>query len=214
MSVVSEPAPIRVLIVDDHLMVREGLKILLSTTNDLLVVGEAEGGTEALEACREARPDVVLMDVVMPGMDGATATAHLLEACPEVRVIALTSFVEQELVERTLDAGAISYLLKDAQPEKLAQAIREASHGRGTIDSGAMEAVRKPKLPHASGWHLTPRELEVLALLSDGLSNKEIASRLTLSCGTVRLHVSNILTKLGATNRTAAAMMAMKRRQD
>jgi two-component system, NarL family, response regulator LiaR len=208
-----EQEAIRVLIVDDHMMVREGLKILLSTQADLEVVGEAEGGAQAVVICERTRPDVVLMDVVMPGMDGATATARLLESCPEARVIALTSFVERDLVERTLDAGAISYLLKDARPEKLANAIREAARGKGTIDSSAMNAVRTGNRDERTDWHLTPREEEVLALLSDGLSNKEIAVRLTLSSGTVRLHVSNILAKMGANNRTAAAMMALKYRR-
>jgi two-component system, NarL family, response regulator LiaR len=194
------------------MMVREGLKILLSTQNDLLVIGEAEGGAQALRLCREASPDVVLMDVVMPDMDGATTTAHLLETCPDARVIALTSFIEVELVERALDAGAISYLLKDAQPEKLAQAIRDAAQGRGTVDGSAMQAIRKAKTAETTDWHLTPREQEVLDLLAEGLSNKEIAARLTVSRGTVRLHVSNILAKLGATNRTTAAMMALKHR--
>ena len=143
----------------------------------------------------------------MPVMDGATATAHIREACPDIQVIALTSFVEEELVERTLDAGAISYLLKDSQPERLAQAIRDAHHGRGTIDGSAMQALRQRD---AVGGDLTPREREVLKLLAAGLSNNEIAERLFLSSGTVRLHVSNVLAKLGAPNRTSAAIIAMK----
>jgi len=210
---VAESSPIRVFIVDDHLVVREGLKILLSTQADFRVVGEAEGGAQALELCLEARPDVVLMDIVMPEMDGATATALLLKACPHVHVVALSSFVDKDMVEGMLDAGAVSYLLKDTHPEKLVQTIKDAAHGRGAIDSSAMHAVRAGRPQTATDWHLTPREKQVLNLLSDGLSNKEIASELVLSSGTVRLHVSNILAKLGATNRTAAAMMEMKRKQ-
>lgn len=198
---------IRVMIVDDHHMVREGLKTFLSTHDDLEVVGEAADGAEAVELCPRVQPDVVLMDMVMPVMDGATATASIRTACPGIQVIALTSFVEEELVERALDAGAISYLLKDSQAERLAQAIRDAHHGRGTIDGNAMQALRQRD---AVGGDLTPREREVLKLVAAGLSNREIAERLFLSAGTVRLHVSNVLAKLGAPNRTSAAIIAMK----
>jgi DNA-binding NarL/FixJ family response regulator len=205
---VSENDEIRVLIVDDHQMVREGLKVLLSTFGDIVVAGEAANGIEALDQCRLVDPDVVLMDVRMPVMDGAEATAEISLSCPHVRVIALTSFVDQEHVEKAIDAGAISYLLKDARPETLSRAIRDAMEGRGTIDSGAMKALMER--PDDVGRDLTAREREVLALLAGGLSNKEIAQRLTLSVGTVRLHVSSILSKLGVPNRTTAAAVAMK----
>ena len=145
----------------------------------------------------------------MPVMDGAEATAEITAAYPGVRVIALTSFVDQDYVEKTLDAGAISYLLKDARPEALTRAIRDAMDGRGTIDSSAMKALMERRDDDV-GRDLTAREREVLALLAGGLSNKEIAERLTLSVGTVRLHVSNVLSKLGAPNRTTAAAIAMK----
>ena len=200
---------IRVLIVDDHQMVREGLKVLLSTFADIEVVGEAANGLEAIDQCRLVDPDVVLMDVQMPVMDGPEATAEIGLTCPDVRVIALTSFIDQESVERALDAGAISYLLKDARPEALTQAIRDAVDGRGTIDS-SVARVLMDRHQDDVGDDLTPREREVLALVAGGLSNKEIAERLTLSVGTVRLHVSNILSKLGAPNRTTAAAIAMK----
>jgi NarL family two-component system response regulator LiaR len=205
---VSLAARIQVLIADDHAMVREGLKVFLSQQEDLEVVGEASDGAEALEECRRLQPDVVLMDVLMPVMDGAEATARIKEACPDVQVIALTSFVDEDLVGRVLDGGAISYLLKDARPERLAQAIRDAFQGRGSIDSSAMQALMQKK--DDVGRDLTTREREVLALLAAGLSNNEIAERLTLSPGTVRLHVSNVLAKLGAPNRTSAAMIAIK----
>lgn len=198
---------IRVMIVDDHHMVREGLKMFLATYDDLEVVGEAADGDEAVALSPRVEPDVVLMDMVMPVMDGAAATASIRAACPDIQVIILTSFVEEELVERALDAGAISYLLKDSQAERLAQAIRDAHRGRGTIDGNAMQAIRQRD---AVGGNLTPREREVLKLLAAGLSNNEIAERLFLSAGTVRLHVSNILSKLGAANRTSAAVIAMK----
>jgi NarL family two-component system response regulator LiaR len=206
---VSDNDEIRVLIVDDHQMVREGLKVLLSTYADIDVVGEAANGLEAQEQCRLLDPDVVLMDVRMPVMDGAEATAEIVATCPGVRVIALTSYIDQESVEKTLEAGAISYLLKDARPEALTQAIRDAVDGRGTIDSGVMRALMERRHDNVGG-DLTAREREVLALLAGGLSNKEIAERLILSVGTVRLHVSNILSKLGAPNRTTAAAIAMK----
>jgi NarL family two-component system response regulator LiaR len=207
---VSEHGDIRVMIVDDHQMVREGLKVLLSTCDDIAVVGEAANGAEAVDLCPAVRPDVVLMDIMMPVMDGAQATAVITAACPEVRVIALTSFVDHDYVQKTLDAGAIGYLLKDARPDALTQAIRDAMDGRGTIDSSAMKALMAQRQDAAVGRDLTPREREVLALLAGGLSNKEIAERLTLSVGTVRLHVSNVLSKLGAPNRTTAAAIAMK----
>jgi two-component system, NarL family, response regulator LiaR len=207
---VSEREDIRVLIVDDHQMVREGLKVLLSTHDDIHVVGEAANGEEAVEQCGVLGPDVVLMDVMMPVMDGAEATAEILASSPDVRVIALTSFVDEEYVERAFDAGAIGYLLKDARPEALTRAIRDAMDGRGTIDSSAMKALVERRQHEEVGSELTNREREVLALLAAGLSNKEIAEKLTLSVGTVRLHVSNILGKLGAPNRTTAAAIAMK----
>jgi len=205
----SRPNRIRVMIVDDHDMVREGLKVFLSTSDDIEVVGEAANGAEAVEVCAHLEPDVVLMDVLMPVMDGAEATARIRKAHPSVQVIALTSFVEQDLVERVLDAGAISYLLKDSRPESLTAAIRDARSGRGTIDSSAMQAIIH-KQQDDVGKELTPREREVLALLAAGLSNNAIAEKLFLSVGTVRLHVSNILAKLGAPNRTSAAVIAMK----
>jgi DNA-binding NarL/FixJ family response regulator len=207
---VTDETRIRVLIADDHQMVREGLKVLLSTHDDIAVVGEAADGAEAVERCRLLCPDVVLMDVMMPVMDGADATAEIVGCCPDVRVIALTSFVDQAYVEKAFDAGAIGYLLKDARPETLTRAIRDAMEGRGTIDSSAMKALMERRQHEEIGSELTHREREVLALLAAGLSNKEIARELTLSVGTVRLHVSNILAKLGAPNRTTAAAIAMK----
>ncbi len=201
------------MLVDDHYMVREGLKVFLSTSTDIDVVAEAENGREAVQRCMESRPDVVIMDMVMPDMDGAAATAEIMLACENTRVIVLTSFVEESLAKAALEAGAISYLLKDAGPQKLAEAIREAHRGRGTVDGAVLQSMmHKDRPPRAPDPPLTPRERQVLALLSEGLTNNEIAERLFLSTGTVRLHVSNILSKLGAANRTQAALMAASRK--
>jgi len=205
----TEPPRTRVLIVDDHLMVREGLKSLLSTAPDIDVVGEAANGAEAVELVPLTAPDVVLMDLVMPVMNGADATAHIRKAFPSVQVVALTSFADGELVAQTLEAGAVSFLLKDSRSEALVQAIRDARDGRGTIDAGALQSVMS-RQQDTVGKDLTPREHEVLALLAAGMSNNEIAEKLTLAIGTVRLHVSNILAKLEAPNRTTAAVIAMK----
>jgi two-component system, NarL family, response regulator LiaR len=200
------------MIVDDHPMVRQGLRTFFSTCDDIEVVAEAGNGSEALQKCAQTAPDVVLMDMVMPVMDGATATAKLLETYPDTRVIALTSFVDPTTVKHVLEAGAISYLLKDASPDKLADAIRQADRGRGTIDSSAAQALvtARVEAKPVVGEDLTHREREVLALVVGGLNNREIAGKLFLSQGTVRLHVSNILRKLEAPNRTAAAMLAVQ----
>ncbi len=204
-----DQTPVRVMIVDDHVMVREGLKVLLSTADDVHVVGEAATGDEAIRLVPVLEPDVVLMDIMMPVVNGADATAVIRRDHPSVQVVALTNYADADLVEQTLAAGAVSYLLKDSRPETLVQAIRDARVGRGTIDSSAMHSVME-RQQSAVGADLTLRERDVLKLLAAGLSNREIAEELTLSVGTVRLHVSSILTKLDAPNRTTAAIMAVK----
>ena len=207
----SEQTPIRVLLVDDHHMVRDGLRVFLSVYDDLEIVAEAEDGEQAIELCAQVQPDVILMDIVMPNMDGPTATARIHKLFPQVQVLALTSFLEEGLVQRALQAGATGYLLKDVHPDKLAKAIRDAYEGRSTIDSAAAQVlVQAAKQPSPLGGDLTAREREVLALLAEGMTNKQIAGLLTVSPGTVRLHVSNILSKLGASNRTEAAMLALQ----
>lgn len=206
-------APIKVMLVDDHPMVRQGLRTFFTTCDDIQVVAEAGNGQEAVSRLSEVEVDVILMDMVMPIMDGAAATAKVMELHPDARVIVLTSFVDPATVKRVLEAGAISYLLKDASPDKLADAIRQAHTGRGTIDSSAAQALVSAQMEarhHKVGEDLTQREREVLALVVAGLNNREIASKLFLSQGTVRLHVSNVLRKLEAPNRTAAAMLAVK----
>ena len=207
----SDTKPIRVMLVDDHLMVRDGLRVFLSVYDDLELVAEAEDGSEAFDLCAQVQPDVILMDIMMPNVDGPSATARIREAFPQVQVIALTSFLEGDLVQRALQAGASGYLLKDVNPDKLAKAIREAHQGRPTIASAAAQVLAQAALqPAPVGADLTPRERQVLALLAQGRTNKQIAAALTVSSGTVRLHVSNILSKLEVSNRTEAARLALQ----
>lgn len=203
--------PIRVMIVDDHQMVRDGLKVFLSVYEDIEVIADTGNGQQALELCLRLRPDVILMDIVMPEMDGPTATALILERCPQVQVIALTTFVEGELLQKALQAGAISYLLKDVHPDRLAQIIRDACVGRGTVDATAAQALVQDQ--HNNKLQkvlLTERELEIVNLLAQGMPNKEIAQTLNISLGTVRFHTSNIYLKLGVSNRTEAARLALE----
>jgi NarL family two-component system response regulator LiaR len=207
----ADPEPIRVMIVDDHAMVRGGLRLFLSNYDDLEVVAEAGDGQEAIDLCPEVRPDVILMDIVMPGVDGPTATARIRRDCPRVQVIALTSFLEEDLVQKALVAGAISYLLKDVGAGRLAEAIRAAHRGRGTLDPAAAQVlVEAAQRPPPLGQDLTDRERDVLALLAEGQTNKQIARQLSLSPGTVRIYVSEILSKLEAANRTEAATLALQ----
>jgi len=203
--------PIRVLIVDDHNVVRGGLKAFLLSFDDLELAGEAKNGNEALRKCAEARPDVVLMDLVMPEMDGPTATRAIRNAYPTIQVIALTSFPEEELVEQALQAGAISYLLKTVEPDELADAIRAAFRGKTTLAPEAAQAlIQAHTRPPQPGHNLTEREREVLSLLVKGLTNQEIAQRLSVSANTAKFHVSNVLTKLGAASRTEAVALALE----
>lgn len=207
----SDSNPIRVMIVDDHLMVRDGLRVFLSVYEDIKVVAEADDGEQAVVLCRGERPDVVLMDLLMPNLDGIEATRRIRSEDDSIQVIALTSFAEKELVEKAFRAGAISYLLKDVHSDKLAETIREASRGRSTIDSAAAQAlVESTGAGTPIGEDLTQREQEILVMLTEGKTNKEIAKQLSLSEGTVRFHVSNILSKLGVNNRTEAASMAIQ----
>ncbi len=203
--------PIRVMLVDDHTMVRRGLATFLEVFDDLVLVGEAANGDEALEQCARLMPDVVLMDLAMPEVDGVTATRAIRRRFPAVQVLALTSFKEEELIQNALQAGAIGYLLKDVTADELAQAIRAAYRGRATLAPAALQAmVRAASLPLTPGYDLTERERAVLALLVEGLNNTEIAEKLVVSPSTIKSHVSHILRKLNAASRTEAAALAVR----
>jgi NarL family two-component system response regulator LiaR len=202
---------IRVMVVDDHPMVRRGLSTFLKVFDDLEMVGEAASGQEAVQLCTQHHPDVVLMDMVMPDMDGATATRLIRKLSPSIQVIALTSFKEEILVQSALQAGAIGYLLKDVTSEELAQAIHAAHAGRSTLSPEAAQAlVHATGQPPKPGLDLTERERAVLLLMVEGLNNTQIAGRLTVSPSTIKSHVSNILSKLGVSSRTEAVTLALR----
>jgi NarL family two-component system response regulator LiaR len=207
----NKSAPIRVLIVDDHSMVRAGLATFIRVKADLDLVGEGRNGQDALRLCEQLQPDVVLMDLVMPRMDGLEATRAIRERWPHIQIIALTSFKEKERVHKALQAGAIGYLLKDVSADELAEAIRAAHAGRSTLAPEATQAlIQVASQPPAPGHDLTPREREVLALMVEGLNNPQIGERLFISVTTVRSHVSNILSKFGVSNRAEAIALALR----
>ncbi len=207
----SEQPPIRVLVVDDHAVVRGGLGAFLLAFDDLEQVGEAASGRDALRVCADARPDVVLMDMMMPEMDGADTTRLLREQFPDVQVIALTSFKEDALIRRALQAGAVGYVLKNISADELAAAIRAARAGLPTLAPEAAQVlIRAATQPRGPGDDLTPREREVLRLMAQGKNNPEIADRLVVSRSTVKFHISSILAKLGAASRTEAVAFALQ----
>lgn len=207
----NHPESIRIIIVDDHGMVRKGLVAYLNNRPDIVVVGEARNGREAVELCEELHPDVMLMDLVMPEMGGVAATRAIHQRWPQVQVIALTSFQEKDLVQEALQAGAIGYLLKNVTGDELYQAICRAYTGRPTLSPEAIQAlIRKEAEGSTLGKDLTRRELEVLALLMNGYSNPDIAERLVVSRATVKVHISSILSKLGVSNRAEAISLAIQ----
>jgi len=202
---------IRVMLVDDHAVVRSGLTAFLLAFDDLELVGEASSGEEAVRLCDQLRPDVVLMDLVMPGMDGAQATHAIREKNSSIQIIALTSYRENDLVEGVMAAGAIGYILKNISADELYRAIRDAHDGRPTLAPEAAQAlIQATWKPRKIGYDLTMREQQVLALMVEGLNNPEIAERLIVSRSTVKFHVSSILSKLGVAGRTEAVAFAIK----
>jgi NarL family two-component system response regulator LiaR len=189
------------------------LATFLKAFDDLELAGEAESGETAIQLCSKLQPDVILMDMVMPDMNGATATSTIRQQFPKVQVIALTSFKDEELVKSALEAGAIGYLLKDVSADDLVRAIRAAHAGRATLSPEAAQAlVHTANQPPAPGLDLTEREREVLSLMIEGLNNTQIAGRLTVSPSTIKSHVSNILSKLGVASRTEAVTLALRNR--
>lgn len=208
-----EPTRIRVLIVDDHAVVRSGLSKFLLVSRDLVLVGEAADGAEAIQLVALHRPDVVLMDLMMPGTDGITATRAIRHKYPQTQVIALTSFSEEALVQGALQAGALGYLQKNATAADLAAAIRAAHSGRMTLSSEAARVLSQSVMqPPLAANALTEREREVLQCMAAGLNNQQIAERLVVSLGTVKFHVSNIYQKLGVDSRVMAVKVATERR--
>ncbi len=222
------PESIRVMIVDDHAVVREGLRAFLALQDGLEIVGEAADGAEAVTEAARLRPDVILMDLVMPRLDGVQAMRRLRDELPACRVIVLTSFLDDERLLPAIQAGAAGYLLKNAEPAQLARAVREAHGGGAMIDptvagrlvraladaaqtSGVAGGPGGPGAPATPGEELTRREREVLELIAGGRSNKRIALELGISEKTVKTHVGHVLAKLGVSDRTQAAMLAVRR---
>ncbi len=203
---------IRIMLVDDHTVVRSGLSAFLTVNRDLELVGEAENGEQAVVRAGLLQPDVILMDLLMPVMDGVAATAAIKKQHPGIQIIALTSFQEDELVQNALKAGAIGYLMKNVTARELAAAIRAAKEGKMTLSPEAAQALvhasQQPEMAEA----LTERERDVLKLMVEGLNNAEIADRLVVSLSTVKYHISNILMKLGVDNRVAAVTTAIQKK--
>lgn len=201
---------IKVLVVDDHPVVRDGLRLMLSVSPGLICVGQAENGEEAIQQCAMLSPDVILMDLLMPGMDGVSATRIIRQKYPGVQVVALTSFEDKDLVQKAVRAGAISFMLKNSAMEAITETIRSAAAGRSTLSPAIMQSlVETDQLP---AEELSQREHEILVLMADGLKNASIAQQLTISEATVRFHVGNILRKLRAANRAQAVRIALDRR--
>lgn len=207
----SEAERIKIMIVDDHPVVRSGMGTMLLAFDDLELIGEASSGSAALAKCQQGLPDVILMDVAMPGMDGLETTRAILDLYPSVKIIMLTSFTIEDMVQDALEAGAIGYILKNVSIDHLAEAVRSAYNGQPTLSPEATLSLVKSKTgPLDLKPDLTAREKQVLALMAEGLSNEEIADRLVISQATARHHVSACIRKLGAANRTDAAVIAVK----
>jgi len=203
---------IRIMLVDDHSVVRSGLSAFLSVNPEFELVGEAENGEQAVSRAANLQPNVILMDLMMPIMDGVAATAAIKKQNPAIQIIALTSFQEDELVQNALKAGAVGYLMKNVSARELAAAIRAAKDGKMTLSPEAAQALVRASQQAQETETLTEREQEVLKLMVEGLNNAEIAERLVVSLSTVKYHISNILMKLGVDNRVAAVTMAIQKK--
>jgi DNA-binding NarL/FixJ family response regulator len=202
---------IKVLLVDDHQVVRTGLEQLLANQDDISVIGAASNGAEAVELAARLSPDVILMDLSMPTMDGVEATRGVLAESPETKVIAFTSLSDRDLILSALDAGAVGYLLKDAEPEELFKGIRAAARGEAPLDPRAASALIAERTSVKSEPELSPREREVLVLVASGKPNKQVARRLGISEKTVKSHLTNIFQRIGVEDRTQAALWAERR---
>jgi two-component system, NarL family, response regulator LiaR len=206
-----DSAPIRVMLVDDHAVVRSGLGAVLLTNDDMILVGESSNGEEAIRLAEKLQPDVILMDLMMPVLDGVSATAAIKSKWPHISIIALTSFKEKEMVEGALKAGAMSYLLKNVSAAELVTAIRGAVQGQARLSPEAAQVlIQDIKQSPGPTYDLTEREMEILILMVEGLPNISIAERLVVSQSTVKFHVSNILSKMSVTSRTEAVALALK----
>jgi NarL family two-component system response regulator LiaR len=204
---------IRILLVDDHAVVRSGLSKFLLVNKDMELVAEASDGAEAIQLAGLRKPDVVLMDLMMPGIDGISATREIHQKYPQIKVIALTSFSEQNMVQGALQAGAVGYLQKNVTAAELANAIRSAYAGRMTLSPEAAQALAQSVTQsHLPGNELTERERDVLRCMVEGLNNNEISEKLVISLGTVKFHISNIFQKLGAGSRVEAVKMAIEQK--
>jgi NarL family two-component system response regulator LiaR len=211
MNTMNSSPIIRVMLVDDHNVVRSGLATFLRAYDDLELIGEAKNGLEAVHLCQQKQPDVILMDLMMPEMDGIAATKAIMAEFPQIKVIAMTSFEEEQLVHGVLAAGAISYLIKNVTSDDLAKAIRDAASGRSTLSPEAARVLiqaTRPTRQHV--FDLTEREQEVLKLVVQGHSNQQIAEALVISLATVKAHISNILSKLQVSSRAEASAFAIK----
>lgn len=204
------PVPIRVMVVDDHAIVRQGITDVLSSEEDIEIVASAKSGEEAVTLAGELHPDVALMDLSMPGMDGVEATRRTIDAAPGVRVVMLTSFAEPQHVNAALDAGAVGYLLKDAESDEIARAIRAAHRGEAPFSPRAAGALLVRRAQHRPGEELTPREREILDLVGQGLANKQISRRLNIKEKTVKAHLTNVFQRIGVSDRTSAALWAAR----